>query len=187
MVESSEQKTNLNPQKNNPVWFILLGAVVLGLMVMIGIRMMKPESAMLEIGQKAPDFSLTSFENKTYSTLELKGKVVLVNFWSSWCVSCDDESYMLQKVWSELEPTGDFVFLGVDYVDTEEPALKFISKHGMTYPNGPDLASNISKQFKISGTPETFLIGKDGTLKAIQIGPFASVDDLRAFLAKAGY
>jgi cytochrome c biogenesis protein CcmG, thiol:disulfide interchange protein DsbE len=185
MSESSKQNTGSSPQKSNPLGFFILGALVLALIVMIGAWMKKSDLATLEIGKKAPDFSLTSFENKTYTISELKGKVVLVSFWSSWCTSCDEEGYILQEVWNELEPTGNYLFLGVDYVDTEDPALKYISKHGITYPNGPDLSANISKMFNISGVPETFLIGRDGTLKAIKIGPFESSEDVRIFLAQA--
>jgi cytochrome c biogenesis protein CcmG, thiol:disulfide interchange protein DsbE len=187
MTESSQPNTGSSPQKKYPLWFFIIGAIVLAIIVMIGAWMKNANVVTVEIGDKVPDFSITSFENKSYTLSELKGKVVLINFWASWCTSCDEESYMLQKVWNELEPGGNFLFLGVDYVDTEDPALKFISKHGITYPNGPDLGSNISKMFSISGVPETFLIGKDGTLKAVQLGPFESTDDVKTFLAKAGH
>ena len=178
------ESNNHNP-KNNPVGFLILGVLVFGLIVMIGVWMTKPSAASLEIGKQAPDFSLTSFENKAYTLSEYQGKVVLINFWASWCTSCDEEGLMFQEIWKELEPGGDYLFLGVDYVDTEDPALKYISEHAITYPNGPDLGAAISKMYGITGVPETFLIGKDGTLKAIQIGPFASSEEIRTFLAKA--
>ncbi|MCE1254397.1 MAG: TlpA family protein disulfide reductase [Anaerolineae bacterium] len=186
MVETENQNVVSAPKKNNPIGFYILGALVIALIVMIGVWMNKnSQVTRLEVGHPVPDFSITSFDNQAYNLSEYKGKVVLVNFWASWCATCDEEGYMLEEVWNEVQPGGQHLFLGVDYVDTQDPALKFISSHGVTYPNGPDLGANISKMFNITGVPETFLIGKDGTLKAIQIGAFASADDLRAFLAKA--
>lgn len=186
MVEPSAESKNPRALKGSVVWFALSGVIILGLILMIAAWMKKSVDTTLKIGNPAPDFSLTSFEGKTYTLSELKGKVVLINIWASWCFTCDEESNMLQEVWEEIEPTGDGLFLGVDYVDTEKPALEFIQSHGLTYPNGPDMGSSISKLYKVSGVPETFLVDKDGILRAIQIGPFTSADDVRLFLAQAG-
>jgi len=186
MVDPSVEKTGSRVSRGSIVWFVLSGVLILGLMLMIGVWMKKSDGATLEIGKTAPDFSLTSFAGDTYTLSELRGKVVLVNMWASWCFTCDEESNMLQEVWEEVEPTGEVLILGVDYVDTEKPALEFILSHGLTYPNGPDLGSNISKLYKVSGVPETFLIDQNGILKAIQIGPFTSSEDVRSFLAQAG-
>lgn len=177
-------EANSKPRRNNTliVIFILVGAGVIGLLVLMGLWMKKSEVKILSIGNKIPDFTLTSFSGEPYRLSELSGKVVLVNIWASWCVSCDEEGYMLQEVWKELEPSGEVLFLGVDYVDTEKPALVYLEEHGITFPNGPDLASKISKLFRVQGVPESFLIGSDGVLKAIQIGPFSSSQDIRDFV-----
>jgi cytochrome c biogenesis protein CcmG, thiol:disulfide interchange protein DsbE len=176
------------PEKQNkgsPVLFILIGLVVVGVIVMMGVWMKKSEVHRLAIGDKMPDFTLTSFDGEPYTLSLLQGKTVVINFWASWCKTCDAESFMLQEVWQDNESAHLVQFLGVDYVDTETPAKEFISSHGMTYPNGPDLGSKISKLFGITGVPETFLIDKNGVLKAIQIGPFDSADDLRDFIKQA--
>lgn len=186
MVDPSAEKTEPRTNKGSIIWFVLSGAVILGFMLMIFVWMKKSDETTLEIGKSAPDFTLTSFAGDSFTLSELEGKVVLVNIWASWCVTCDEESNMLQEVWEEIEPSGEVLFLGVDYVDTEKPALEFIQTHGLTYPNGPDLGSSISKLYKVSGVPETFLIDKNGLLKAIQIGPFTSSDDVKDFLAQVG-
>jgi cytochrome c biogenesis protein CcmG/thiol:disulfide interchange protein DsbE len=164
------------------VLFILICAGVIGILVIMGSWLNKSQVPVLSIGQKVSNFTLTSFSGDAYRLSELSGKVVLVNVWASWCVSCDEEGYMLQEVWKELEPSGKVLFLGVDYVDTEKPALAYLKEHGITFPNGPDLASKISKLFRIQGVPESFLIGTDGILKAIKIGPFSSEDEIRDFV-----
>jgi len=172
-------------KKNSSISFIIIGLAVIGIIVMMAAWMKKSTVQRLVIGEKTPDFEIISFSGKTYKLSELKGKVVLVNVWASWCVTCDDESYMLQTVWNEMSTTEDIAFIGVDYVDTEKPALDFIEKHGITYPNGPDVSSRISKLFRITGVPESFLIDKNGILKAIQIGPFSSAEDVSDFLSNA--
>ncbi len=63
------------------------------------------------------------------------------------------------------------VFLGVDYVDTEAEALAYIEEFDITYPNGPDIGTRISQAYRIQGVPETFFVGKDGTIRGLKIGP----------------
>jgi cytochrome c biogenesis protein CcmG/thiol:disulfide interchange protein DsbE len=63
------------------------------------------------------------------------------------------------------------VFLGIDYVDTEPEALAYIDEFGITYPNGPDLGTEISQAYRIQGVPETFFVAKDGTIRGVKIGP----------------
>jgi cytochrome c biogenesis protein CcmG/thiol:disulfide interchange protein DsbE len=63
------------------------------------------------------------------------------------------------------------VFVGVDYLDTDKEAMSYMQKYGITYPSGPDLGSKISKDFAITGVPETFFIDRDGNIVHVQIGP----------------
>ena len=63
------------------------------------------------------------------------------------------------------------VFVGVAYVDTEAGANGFIDRFGITYPNGPDLRTEISHRYRIKGVPETFVVGKDGILRHLFVGP----------------
>ncbi len=115
----------------------------------------------------APDFSLTTFEGQTYNLAQLQGKPVVINFWASWCVPCRDEAPALQRAWEKYKDQG-VVILGVDYVDTEPEAKKFIADFKQTYPNGPDLGTRISQAYRITGVPETYFISKDGKLLAGQ-------------------
>ena len=71
--------------------------------------------------------------------------------------------------------------LGIDYVDTEPKAREFMQRHGITYPNGPDLGSRISYDYRIKGVPETFVIDKDGVVRFVKIGP-TTADELRSAL-----
>jgi cytochrome c biogenesis protein CcmG/thiol:disulfide interchange protein DsbE len=174
------------PKKNFPITIaVIAGIVLVGLIVLFAIQMKKANQDTLEIGTQIPDFTVTTFMGETYQKSELQGKIILLNFWSSWCASCDEEGAALEEVWQTVKGDGDIVFLGVNYVDTEKDSMEFLAKYGITFPNGPDLGSRISRIFMVDAVPETYIIGRDGRLVAIQIGPFASTDEILAALKLA--
>ena len=74
------------------------------------------------------------------------------------------------------------VFIGVDYVDTEPEARKYLKKFNISYLNGPDLQTRISQMFRIKGVPETYILDQDGKLVASQIGPFTSEAQIQAMI-----
>lgn len=129
----------------------------------------------------APSFTLPLFDGGQLSLEELRGKVVVINFWASWCGPCLDEAPILEQVWREYENRG-VVFVGVDYVDTEPEARAYIKRFDITYPNGPDLGSKIAQAYRIRGVPETYFVNQDGRLAKNRIGPFSSQAELVAVL-----
>ena len=133
------------------------------------------------------DFPLSLYSGYEYQgagqvhLADLRGKVVLVNFWASWCQPCETEAADLETVWRAYQPGGKVVFLGVDYVDTPPEARVYLQKYAVSYPTGPDLGTNISKIFNRNlGVPETYVIDQQGVLRSIQIGPFQSAADIQA-------
>lgn len=122
-----------------------------------------------QVGQPAPAFVLKSFDGQQVALDDLRGKVVVLNFWASWCDPCREEAALLERIWREYRDKG-VMFVGVDYVDTEPKALAYLKEFDVTYPNGPDLGGKISQSYRIQGVPETFFIGKNGQIAPIQIG-----------------
>ncbi|MBI1880343.1 MAG: TlpA family protein disulfide reductase [Chloroflexi bacterium] len=153
--------------------FMVVGTLLLlGLIAVMAVNLQKVESVQLQ-GRKAPDFSLTlfdQFEQDQMALGDLRGQVVVVNFWASWCVECYKEAELLEQAWQNYKERG-VVFVGVDYLDTDKEALAYMQKYGITYPSGPDLGNKISKDFAITGVPETFFIDRDGNIIHVQIGP----------------
>lgn len=118
----------------------------------------------------APDFTLETFDGQSVTLGDLRGQVVVINFWASWCPPCREEAAYLEATWRKYRDQG-VVFLGIDYVDTEPAALEYIAEFDITYPNGPDIGTRISQAYRIQGVPETFYVGVDGTLRGVKIGP----------------
>lgn len=161
--------------------WLLWGGLVL-LLTVLALGLIRTQQGQIGVGEKAPDFKLATFSGETYHLQELRGKVVVVNFWSSWCESCKPEAKDLEQAWRDYRSRGDVIFLGVDYVDTEPEAKEYIDQFGITYPNGPDRRTDISQAFRIRGVPETYIIDRNGEIYHRQIGPFRSLEDIKSTL-----
>jgi cytochrome c biogenesis protein CcmG/thiol:disulfide interchange protein DsbE len=156
---------------------ILVWGLLLGLLAILGLGLIRTQEGPVNVGATVPDFILTTFDGQTIDIRDLRGKVVVINFWASWCKPCEQEAAELQQAYA-LYREQDVVFLGIDYVDTDREATAYLEKFGITYPNGPDLGTRISQAFRIRGVPETYLVGADGRLAAIKIGPYASLEEI---------
>lgn len=163
-----------------PRWgrFVAWGGLVV-LLVVLALGLFRSQQGPVRVGQAVPDFTLTTFDGEQIKLSELRGQVVVINFWASWCKPCEQEAADLESAWKHYQERGDVVFLGVDYVDTEPEAKGYLEKFNISYPNGPDLRTRISQSFRIRGVPETYFIDRQGRLAQMQIGPFNSLDQIK--------
>jgi len=170
-------------EKNGSIWVRLLAWGLVGvLLLIVAVQLRASSLGVISQGELAPEFSLTTFEGQTYGPEEMAGKVVVVNFWASWCKPCEQEAEELQTAWEMYQDRGDVLFLGVDYVDTESEALKYLERFGITYPNGPDLRTDIYRAFRARGVPETFFIDQQGRIAYVQIGPFETLEQITTII-----
>lgn len=144
------------------LWFYLLLVPVAGLLALFSLRVVEKMAPPLESGA-APAFELKTFDGPALTLASLRGKAVAVNFWASWCQPCREEAPILEAAWRKYKDRG-FVLVGVDYVDTDSQARKYMKEFDLTYPNGPDIGTLISQAYHITGVPETYFITKDGKL-----------------------
>ena len=180
-------ETQAPARRGVPLWVqIIIWIGLLGLLVMVGVTLNKRQQGSVQPGDIIPDFTLPLFSGYEYAgraevkLSELRGKVVVLNFWASWCKPCEQEAAELQQAWEYYRPTEQVVFLGVDYVDTEPEARIYLQKYGISYPNGPDMGTRISQLFRTTGVPETYFIDKTGVLRYVQVGPFSSLAQIQA-------
>lgn len=101
---------------------------------------------------------------------DYRGKVVLVNFWASWCPPCTDELPLLQRAQVDLERAGATV-LGINSRDNSEDALKWVRDKGLTFPTLRDRAGDLADTWGVQQLPETYLLDADGRVKAFLKGP----------------
>ncbi len=140
-------------------------------------------------GQLAPDFTLELLDGSALALSDLRGRVAVVSFWSTWCMTCDEQLPELQAVWADYqererdgrtdEPSVRLV--GIAF-RAEETAVREKAAHfEITYPMGLDPGDRISAVYGITGVPETFVVGPDGRVAYVHVGP-VSAQELRAEL-----
>ena len=180
-AQDAEQLTPDDPGEETSSarrWGVILAWVfVLGLLLVVGIMLIRTQKGPIGVGDEVPDLTLTTFDGDQIPFEDLAGEVVVINFWASWCKPCEQEAAELEQAYQMYKEEG-VVFLGVDYVDTETEARQYLEKFGITYPNGPDLGTRISQAFRIRGVPETYIMGLDGRLAAVKIGPYTSLEEI---------
>ena len=120
------------------------------------------------------------------SLQSLRGKVVVVNFWASWCVGCQDEAVRPQRARGALERASGVVFLGLDAQDLTSDARSFARAHNVRYPLVHAADDSIKDRYGVTGFPETFVIGRNGrAVYHLEVDQLASAETLDSALDAA--
>jgi cytochrome c biogenesis protein CcmG/thiol:disulfide interchange protein DsbE len=123
------------------------------------------------IGRAAPAFDLPLLSGPgTVRLSDLRGKVVVLNFWASWCADCRIEHSALAAAWDRYRDQG-VVLVGVAFEDTVSSSRAFAQSLGMDWPIVSDAASRTALAYGVYGVPETFFIGPDGVVASRWVGP----------------
>jgi peroxiredoxin len=139
----------------------------------------------VDVGNKAPDFQLPQLEKDIKIDLAgLRGKIVLVDFWASWCGPCRESLPQYQKLYSSLARS-DFEIVAVNLDEDLNDARKFLAAHPVTYSVVRDAAGDVPKAFGVVGMPTSYLIDRNGIVRLVNQG-FKPEDiaTLRATIAK---
>lgn len=136
------------------------------------------------LGAPAPDFALRDADGEIVKLSDLRGKVVFVNFWATWCRPCRDELPDIQKLYDEKRDEGLEV-LAVNYQDNQEDARAFFDDLGISVPMLLDRSGSVYNQYLLQGLPDSFFIDREGNLAALHYG-FMSEEKMRQRLEQAG-
>jgi cytochrome c biogenesis protein CcmG/thiol:disulfide interchange protein DsbE len=151
-------------------WLIPLSAVPILALLAYGFRLNPRDVPSPLVGRPAASFALTTFDGQPVSLEGLRGSVVVLNFWASWChPACYDEAPVLERGWRAWRDRGVMV-VGVDIQDTNEAAQKFIRELSLTFPNARDASGKVSIDYGVYGVPETFFIDRRGRIRGKHVG-----------------
>jgi cytochrome c biogenesis protein CcmG, thiol:disulfide interchange protein DsbE len=151
-------------------WLVPLSVLPVVALLAYGFRTDPRDIPSPLVGRPAAPFALTAFDGTPVSLAALRGKVVVLNFWASWCnPACYDEAPVLQRTWQTYADRG-VVVVGVDMQDTAEAAQAFIRRFGLTFANAPDAQGKVAVEYGVYGVPETFFVARDGTIRAKHVG-----------------
>jgi cytochrome c biogenesis protein CcmG/thiol:disulfide interchange protein DsbE len=121
------------------------------------------------VGRAAPDFTLPELSGPPIHLAALRGQVVVVNFWASWCAECHTEQDALNATWAKFRDSG-VVMLGVDFEDNDADARDYIASEGSDYPVVVDGDSRTALAFGVRGVPETYVVDQSGRIVDRVIG-----------------
>lgn len=128
------------------------------------------EPTVATVGEPAPDFTLVDMKGKSWTLSDLKGRVVFINFWATWCPPCREEMPSMQQLY-DLLPKDQFTMLAVLNKDDPLLAVSFAEKLGLTMPILNDRANVAGQKYGLTGLPETYVVDKQGVLREKFIGP----------------
>lgn len=180
LVEQTQ--TQASPSRRRTIWLFVVMLLVLAFVGLLAFGLLSSASNSTKLqGRPAPNFELTGFngeyDGQRFSLADMRGQVVVLNFWASWCIECEKEADLLEQAWRDYRGRGVW-FIGVDYLDIDTEGLAYMERFNITYPNGPDIGSRIYQDYRSTGVPETFFIDKEGMIRHVQIGPIVSPAEL---------
>jgi cytochrome c biogenesis protein CcmG/thiol:disulfide interchange protein DsbE len=126
-------------------------------------------------GDTAPAFEAPLLRGRgTLALSDLVGRPVVLNFWASWCVPCEDEAPLLQAAHERYKD--EVAFVGINIRDARSDALAFVERFGITFPSVRDEGLQIYSAYGLTGQPETFFIASDGRIVEHVPGPLSGGD-----------
>ena len=128
------------------------------------------EGKIAAVGTQAPDFELKDIDGNTWRLSELRGKVVFLNFWATWCPSCRQEISSKERLHKMMKGK-PFQMLSIIYRDSPRKVASFIRRNGLSVPALIDPGFKVAKSYGVTGVPETFIIDKQGIIRHRIIGP----------------
>ncbi|MGQ9549860.1 MAG: TlpA disulfide reductase family protein [Roseiflexus sp.] len=164
----------------------LVGVLIIGLVwFMVGRENDTTMPGVGELNRPAPDLTLPTLHGDNLRLADLRGKVVLVNFWGTWCEPCKEETPALQEAYRQLQAEG-LVIVGINLrrQETSDDAVRdFVQQYGVTYPIALDVEGEAARLFQISPIPVSYFIDPEGTIRYVRIGTLTA-DEVATLFAR---
>ena len=122
------------------------------------------------VGRVAPNFTLPQLDGPPVTLARLRGQVVVINFWASWCTECRVEQAALDQTWQQFQDSG-VVVIGVNFEDSVGAARGYVRSENVAYPVVEDAGSKTALAYGLRGVPETFVVNQSGRIVKHVIGP----------------
>lgn len=139
------------------------------------------------VGRAAPNFTLPQLDGPPVTLSKLRGQVVVINFWASWCTECKVEQAALNQTWQRFRDSG-VVMIGVNFEDSTGAARGYVRTADVTYPVVEDTDSRTALAYGVRGVPETFVVNQSGRVVNRVIGPVGAAtlaSEINSVLASA--
>ncbi len=172
---SKPQQAGLSPRER---WYAFIGAIVaIGLIGLVWVLTDRTELPSVgEVSRPTPDIVLATLDGGEINVSQQQGKVVLVNFWGTWCDPCIRETPALQAAYARYRDEG-LLIVGVNVTSSElkqgktlEDVQAFVDKFGVEYPIALDLEGEASQAFRVLPLPTSFFIDAQGLIRFVRVG-----------------
>lgn len=172
---AQQQETVIRKEKKAIHYLVIIPVlVVIGIVVftmVFGEKRVKVKPKPLQIGEMAPDFTFPDLDGNMVTLSSLRGKVVFINIWATWCPTCIEEMPSMEKLYQRMKGR-EFEILAVSIdVLGEQVVRPFMQKYELTFPALLDNQGTIKKLYATTGVPESFVLDKEGRIVYKAIGP----------------
>ncbi|GAC1702659.1 MAG: TlpA disulfide reductase family protein [Candidatus Limnocylindrales bacterium] len=151
-------------------YLAIAGIAALVLVLLLGFRRDPHDIRTGTVGRPAPAIELPGLDGGSALDLaQYRGKVVIVNFWASWCIPCKEENPALVDIWERYHGT-EVVLVGIVYQDSVEAAREYTARLGNRWTSGIDADGRTALAYGVFGIPETFFVGPDGVIAGRHVG-----------------
>lgn len=146
---------------------VLIGTIAVGVAIVAAALWLRPRTP-----EMAPEFALSDLSGRTIRMSALRGKVVLVNLWTTWCPPCRDEMPSMERLYQRLHGRGvELLAVSQDDPGTMDQVADFVREVGVTFPVLLDPDRQVGARYGVWGYPETFVVDREGRIVERVIGP----------------